>query len=80
MITIAITQTQERELNDYVESHIENCLEWQYQLEMGIEPVQFEPSAPFCSCNTCFQREMLHAAFHYLEIKGILKLDYKDEQ
>jgi hypothetical protein len=49
MITIAITPNQERELNHYVEFHIENCLEWQYQVEDGIEPTDFDPFAPFCS-------------------------------
>jgi hypothetical protein len=79
MITIAITPNQEREMNHHVESHMENCLEWQYQVEMGIEPIDFEPFAPFCSCNTCFQREMLHAAFQFLEKEGIMRLEYKEE-
>jgi hypothetical protein len=80
MITIKITRTQEKMLNMYVAEHLDNCYEFNYNQENGIESEDdFLPFADFCGCKDCEQREILHAAFEYLEMSKILKLD-ADEQ
>lgn len=72
MITIQITRTQEQMLNRYVTEHLENCYETLFN-EQSDE--NFTPFAPFCGCQDCVQREMLHACFEFLEKSSILKLD-----
>ena len=75
MITIKLTPNQERELNEYVETHVDNCIEWANQIENDEEPTEFEPFESFCSCRTCIQRETLYATFKYLENTNLLKLE-----
>jgi hypothetical protein len=84
MITIYITQTQESELNEFVSSHLMKCFEWLEMVNGGEdlafqEGCHFEPSAAFCGCDTCLQRETLSAAFKFLENRNILTLEYAGE-
>lgn len=83
MKEITITRTQEQELNQYVSQHIEKCFEWLEMVENSEdfklqEGNHFEPFAVFCACDTCVQRETLHAAFKYLENQNLLKLKTND--
>jgi hypothetical protein len=76
MITIQITRTQEQMLNRYVSEHLEKCYDFLYNEENGIvSEDDFSTFAPFCGCQDCVQREMLHACFEFLEKSSILKLD-----
>jgi hypothetical protein len=77
MITIKLTILQEHLLNRYVSEHLEQCSEFmEYENDnlMG----GFEPFAPFCGCQECYQRETLHAAFAWLETNGLIKLESDD--
>ena len=73
MITIKRTILQEHLLNRYVSEHLEKCsefMEYENNNLMG----GFEPFAPFCGCQECYQKETLHASFAWLESNAILKL------
>ena len=66
-----------KELEDYLEYHISNCI-----ISMSSEeelPEDWSSFGPFCGCITCESREWLMATFEFLRLKGYADIYVNDE-
>lgn len=49
------------------EAHLAACQDAMFAYDEGDEEAESPASAPFCGCDTCMIREILHAAWEILE-------------
>lgn len=80
MNEISLTPDQAVGLQQFVETHLDNCLESIDRDEEFVteEGALFEPYDIFCGCHVCMTREYIMATFDYLKQNNIVDIYVED--
>lgn len=72
MNEIKIPESVAVQMQDYVETHIQNCYNSLYDTDEL--PSDWDSFGPYCGCSTCDTREYLLSAFTFLKENGIVDI------